>query len=120
VPEGDTYLYHGQRRIAYQTFVAPPEALSQPPSEVALPVAPVVRKSTAAHGDGSLARANQLSQRALRAKLPRTAAAAAVAYGSSRMSAPAPVREEASMGQQATETEKRASRRTGPARLPLG
>ena len=47
VPEGDIYLYHGKRRIAYQAFVAPPVALAQPPSEVALPIAPVVRQSTA-------------------------------------------------------------------------
>ncbi len=47
VPEGEIYLYHGKRRIAYQAFVAPPVALSQPPSAVAPPVAPVVRKSTA-------------------------------------------------------------------------
>lgn len=47
VPEGELYLYHGKRRIAYQAFVAPPVALSQPPSQVALPVPPVVRQSTA-------------------------------------------------------------------------
>jgi transposase len=47
VPEGEIYLYHGKRRVAYQAFVAPPVALSQPPSEVALPAAPVVRQSTA-------------------------------------------------------------------------
>jgi hypothetical protein len=47
VPEGEIYLYHGKRRIAYQAFVAPPVAPSQPPSEVALPVAPMLRKSTA-------------------------------------------------------------------------
>jgi hypothetical protein len=47
VPEGEIYLYHGKRRIAYQAFVAPQVALSQPPSAVAPPGAPVVRKSTA-------------------------------------------------------------------------
>jgi len=47
VPEGEIYLYHGKRRIAYQAFVAPPVALPQPPSEASPPVAPVLRKSTA-------------------------------------------------------------------------
>jgi hypothetical protein len=47
VPEGDLYLYHGKRRIAYQAFVAPPVAPLQPASEASPPVAPVVRKSTA-------------------------------------------------------------------------
>jgi len=47
VPEGDLYLYHGKRRLAYQAFVAPPVAPPQPPSQAPLPVAPGVRKSTA-------------------------------------------------------------------------
>jgi transposase len=47
VPEGDIYLYHGKRRLAYQAFVAPAVALPQPPSQASPPVAPVVRKSTA-------------------------------------------------------------------------
>jgi transposase len=47
VPEGDIYLYHGKRRLAYQAFVAPPVATPQPVSEAALPAAPGVRKSTA-------------------------------------------------------------------------
>ena len=45
-----------------------------------------------------MARANQLSRRAARAKLPRTAAPAPVAGGSSRMSAPTPGAEAASIG----------------------
>jgi transposase len=47
VPEGEFYLYHGKRRIAYQAFVAPPVAPPRPPSEASPPGAPVVRKSTA-------------------------------------------------------------------------
>jgi len=30
VPEGELYLYHGKRRLAYQAFVAPPVAPPQP------------------------------------------------------------------------------------------
>ena len=47
VPEGDIYLYHGKRRLAYQAFVAAPVAPPQPASQASPPVAPVVRKSTA-------------------------------------------------------------------------
>jgi len=47
VPEGDLYLYHGKRRLAYQAFVAAPVAPPQPASQASPPVAPVVRKSTA-------------------------------------------------------------------------
>ncbi len=43
VPEGEIYLYHGKRRLAHQAFAAPPP----PASQASLPVAPVVRKSTA-------------------------------------------------------------------------
>ena len=47
VPEGDIYLYHGKRRLAYQAFVAPAVAPPQSPSQASPPVAPVVPKSTA-------------------------------------------------------------------------
>lgn len=47
VPEGDIYLYHGKRRLAYQAFIAPPVAPPQPASQAPPPVAPVVRKSSA-------------------------------------------------------------------------
>jgi hypothetical protein len=48
VPEGEIYLYHGKRRIAYQAFVTPAVAPPQPPSQAPLPSAPMVRKSSAA------------------------------------------------------------------------
>jgi transposase len=47
VPEGDIYLYHGKRRLAYQAFLAAPVAPPQPASQASPPVAAVVRKSTA-------------------------------------------------------------------------
>lgn len=47
VPEGEIYLYHGQRRLAYQAFVVPAVAPPQPPSAALPPTAPAVRKSTA-------------------------------------------------------------------------
>jgi len=47
VPEGDIYLYHGKRRLAYQAFAAPAVAPPQSPSQASPPVAPVVPKSTA-------------------------------------------------------------------------
>jgi len=46
VPEGELYLYHGKRRLAYQAFVAPPVAPPQPASQASPAGAPVVRKST--------------------------------------------------------------------------
>jgi transposase len=46
-PEGDIYLYHGQRPLAYQACVAPPPGPPQPPSETAPPSQPAARKSTA-------------------------------------------------------------------------
>ena len=49
VPEGDIYLYHGKRRLAYQAFVAPAVAPPQSPSQASPPAAPVVPKSTARH-----------------------------------------------------------------------
>jgi transposase len=47
VPEGDIYLYHGQRPLAYQACVSPPPAPPQPPSEMVPPPQPAARKSTA-------------------------------------------------------------------------
>jgi len=47
VPEGDIYLYHGKRRLAYQAFIAAPVAPPQPASQASPAVAAVVRKSTA-------------------------------------------------------------------------
>jgi hypothetical protein len=47
VPEGDIYLYHGQRRLVYQAFIAAPVAPPQPASPASPPVAALVRKSTA-------------------------------------------------------------------------
>lgn len=46
VPEGDIYLYHGRRRLAYQVWVAPGVIPAPPPPE-APPVPPKVRKSSA-------------------------------------------------------------------------
>jgi hypothetical protein len=48
VPEGEIYLYHGQRRLTYQAFVAPPLAAPQPPGPALPPAAPGVRNSSAA------------------------------------------------------------------------
>ena len=45
VPEGDIYLYHGRRQLAYQPWLAP-TAVPPPPPE-APPVTPKVRKSSA-------------------------------------------------------------------------
>ena len=47
VPEGDIYLYHGKRRLAYQAFVAPAVAAPQPASQASPAVRPLARKSTA-------------------------------------------------------------------------
>lgn len=47
VPEGELYLYHGKRRLAYQAFVAPALAPPQPTSVALPPAAPAVRKSSA-------------------------------------------------------------------------
>ena len=47
VPEGDIYLYHGKRRIAYQTVVAPPATPTQPTDDALLPAQPAAPKATA-------------------------------------------------------------------------
>jgi transposase len=47
VPEGDIYLYHGRRRLAYQPYAAPALADAPPPAEATPPPPAKVRQSSA-------------------------------------------------------------------------
>ena len=47
VPEGDLYLYHGHRRLAYQVWAPPAVEPAQPVAAAPSPSVPKVRKSSA-------------------------------------------------------------------------
>jgi transposase len=47
VPEGDIYLYHGRRRLAYQPWVAPAAVGTPPATEATPPIEAKERKSSA-------------------------------------------------------------------------
>jgi hypothetical protein len=47
VPEGDLYLYHGRRRLAYQVWAPPAVEPAQPVAEALSPAGPKVHKSSA-------------------------------------------------------------------------
>ena len=60
VPEGDIYLYHGKRRIAYQPVAAaPPAAPAAPTPRLSPPHRPTRAKAGPGNGPGSLVSPNR-------------------------------------------------------------